>query len=152
MRNIEMARMLASLALVTVILLSASCQQMGIEPVAIAAEDICSFCRMAISEKQYASELVTRDGDALKFDDIGCMVNYLGEKKQKEEIAAMFVTDFESRAWIRAEDAHYVKTEKLKTPMGGGVIAFKDDSAARKYAATVEGSIARFEEVMKMKN
>ena len=151
-RDIEIARMLAFLALVTVILLSTSCQKGGIEPVAIAAEDMCSFCRMAISEKQYASELVTRDGDALKFDDIGCMVNYHKENKQKAEVAAAYVVDFYSRTWIRGEDAHYVKSARIKTPMSGDVIAFKNDSKAREFAANVEGSLTRFEDVMNMKD
>ena len=143
--------MLACLALVTVIL-STSCQKAGIEPVAIAAEDMCSFCRMAISEKQYASELITRDADALKFDDIGCMVNYREQNKQKIEIAASFVTDFYSRTWIRGENAYYVKSGRIKTPMSGDVIAFKSDSKARQFAANVEGSLTSFEDVMKMKD
>ena len=151
MRNIkvESLRLLARVALTTIAALSISCQKAYIEPVAIAAEDICSFCRMAISEKQYAAELITNDGDAYKFDDIGCLVEHIkGDKRT--DVAAYFVTDFESRVWITAEGAHYVKSAKLKTPMGGGVIAFKNESKARESVLTFQGSLMRFDDVIKV--
>ncbi len=42
----------------------------------IEPSDMCSRCRMAISQNRYAAELVDRDGNVWKFDDIGCMVRY----------------------------------------------------------------------------
>lgn len=151
MRNIkvESLRLPAMLALTMMAAFSVSCQKAYIEPIAIAAEDMCSFCKMAISEKKYAAELITNDGDAFKFDDIGCMVEHIkGDKRT--EVAAYFVTDFESRVWITAEGAHYVKSVKLKTPMGGGVIAFKNETRARESALTFHGSLLRFDEVIKV--
>src|SRR5262245_33403006 len=102
----------------------ANCQRRGVEPVALAPEDMCAHCRMAISEKQYAAELIDSDGAALKFDDIGCMTNFLKSAKNKTTIAATFVMDFNERQWIKADEAYYVRSAEFTTPMNGGIVAF----------------------------
>ena len=42
-------------------------------------EDACSHCRMTISEREYAAELVTREGQVERFDDVGCLAAWLRE-------------------------------------------------------------------------
>jgi copper chaperone NosL len=107
---------------------------------------------MAISERQYAAQVITRDGDAVKFDDIGCMAAYLRGAENEKQVIARFVADFDSRGWIKAEDAYYVKSPELKTPMRGGIVAFKDESSARRSAESYRGIGARFDEAMAMLN
>jgi copper chaperone NosL len=148
----ESAGLVARIALIAAVAFMAACQKAGIEPSAIAAEDMCSSCRMAISEKQYAAQAITADGDAIKFDDIGCMVAYLRGAENNKEVIARFVVDFNSRGWIRAEDAYYVKSPELKTPMRGGVVAFKDEPGARDSAETLHGFLLRFDEAMETIN
>jgi copper chaperone NosL len=53
----------------------AACGNAASEPVDLAEEDMCAFCKMAISERRYAAEFLNRDGDAFKFDDVGCLSN-----------------------------------------------------------------------------
>jgi copper chaperone NosL len=115
------------------------------EPVALAPEDMCSYCRMAISEKRYAAELLDSDGRAFKFDDIGCMSNFVN----KREVKAMvyFVMDFDERTWIRAEDAFYVRSAEITTPMNGGIVAFQTEAKARQAAGKYHGTVQRFDEV-----
>lgn len=86
--------------------------------------DMCSFCRMAISEKQFAAEIVTKDESVLKFDDIGCMLRYRKTKGANLDAAAIYVADSETKKWIKAEDAFFIRSTTVKTPMGGGIIAF----------------------------
>jgi copper chaperone NosL len=127
----------------------ANCQSATLEPAAIEANDMCAFCRMSISEKQYAAELIDRDGEVFKFDDIGCMANFRKEKKNDGSIRATFVMDFERREWLRADDAFYVRSAELKTPMSGGIVALKDESNAQATAAKYQGTILRFTELAK---
>ena len=54
----------------------AACAGEAIKPVDIEASDMCSFCRMAISEKRYAAEIIDAEDNVMKFDDIGCMLRY----------------------------------------------------------------------------
>lgn len=127
----------------------ASCQNKTIEPVAIEANDMCAFCRMSISEKRYAAELIDRDGEAFKFDDIGCLANFTKQKKNDGSIRATFVMDFERREWLKAEEAFYVRSSEFRTPMSGGIVAFKDEANAQAAAAKYLGTVLPFTELTK---
>ena len=127
----------------------ASCQSATLEPVVIEANDMCAFCRMSISEKRYAAELIDHDGEVSKFDDIGCMANFRKQKNDDGSTAATFVMDFERREWLKAEDAFYVRSPEFKTPMSGGVVAFKDEANAQAAAAKYHGTMLRFAELTK---
>jgi copper chaperone NosL len=134
-------------ALMVSLMALVNCQTRKVEPVALAPEDMCSYCRMAISEKQFAAEVIDKDGQAFKFDDIGCMVNFVEGKKNKSPIAAYFVMDFDERAWIKAEDAFYVRTSEVTTPMNGGLIAFKTQNKAQPAVDKYRGKLLRWKEV-----
>jgi copper chaperone NosL len=127
--------------------LLASCQQQRLEPVALAPEDMCSFCRMAISEKRYAAQLSDSEGQVFKFDDIGCMANFMQRNDIDGKSVARFVMDFDERIWIKAEDAYYVESSEVTTPMNGGVIAFTTQPKAQQAAEKFHGKIQRFGEV-----
>ena len=104
----------------------ANCQKRTVEPVAIAPEDMCSYCKMAISEKQYAAELIDGERQPFKFDDIGCMLNFVKKGSVNVSASSFFVMDFDERQWIKADNAYYVRSSDVTTPMNGGIIAFKD--------------------------
>jgi len=135
------------LLLITLLLLLVGCQTSGIEPVTLSSEDMCSYCKMAISEKRYAAELIDSEGQAFKFDDIGCMANFIKNKKDPAKTSASFAMDFNERQWIRAEDAFYVRSSELSTPMNGGLIAFKTEAKAQEAAAKFHGKLLRFKDI-----
>src|SRR5262245_63913540 len=93
-----------------------ACGNVELRPVEFLPEDACAFCRMAISETRFACELITKDGDAIKFDDIGCMLHYRKERSKAESVPATFVVDFDTREWLKSEEAHFVKSKVFKTP------------------------------------
>jgi copper chaperone NosL len=126
----------------------AGCGATKFEPVEIAAEDMCALCKMAISEKQYASEFLNRDGDAFKFDDIGCMANYVEKKIARDSIAAFYVVDFDSKQWLKAEEAVFVASPNFHTPMSGGMVAFKHRSRAEVVAVANQGRRISFAEAL----
>lgn len=133
---------------ISTLLVTAACQTTKITPVALAPEDMCSFCRMAISEKQYAAEVIDSEGGAFKFDDIGCMVNFVESKKNKAPIAAYFVMDFDKRDWVKAEDAYYVRTSEVTTPMNGGLIAYSTQSQAQQAVDKYQGKLLRWKDIV----
>lgn len=126
----------------------ANCQTRTAEPVALVPEDMCSHCRMAISEKQYAAELIDSEGTAFKFDDIGCMVNFLKSGKNKTTMATSFVMDFNERKWIKAADAFYVRSSEFTTPMNGGMVAFRTEAKAQEAANKYNGTLLRLNDVL----
>ena len=130
-------------------LAAAACQSQKFSPAGIEASDMCSFCRMAISEKRYAAEVVDQEGNLFKFDDIGCMVHFVRDHNLKGRAAAYFVVDFEQRNWLEGERAYYVKAEAIHSPMGGGLIAFRDRTKAEQYAPKLNGRVLTFDDVTK---
>jgi copper chaperone NosL len=128
-------------------LLWAGCQTGGFEPVALAAEDICAGCKMAISERQYAAQFLDRDGLPYKFDDLACLTGYVTRHGVEERIAVYFVMDYEARQWIKAQEAYYVRSPELKTPMSGGTVAFRQEAAAAAAAVKYHGRRLRFDDL-----
>lgn len=117
------------------------------EPVPIVLdEDACSHCRMAISQREYAAELVTPQGRVERFDDIGCLAAWLREHGRPAG-AALFAVDYASGEWLAAEDATYVVSPRLPTPMRSGLAAFGDPAAARAATAELGGETAGWESV-----
>ena len=146
-RKIQSSPKRLCVALLLIALWLAGCGKPKFEPVGIAAEDMCAFCKMAISEKQYAAEFLTQDGDAFKFDDIGCLANQLKTRQNRRDIAAFFVVDYDARQWFNAEQAYFVKSGEFKTPMSGRIVAFKDRSKAEEAATKYHGRFLVFDEV-----
>lgn len=128
-------------------MLLANCQGQALEPVPLLPEDMCDYCKMAISEKRYAAELIDPEGRAFRFDDIGCMTNFI--RRGSSKASAYFVMDFDERQWIRAEDAYYVRSSEFTTPMNGNVVAFKNESRARQAADEYHGKIVHINEVLR---
>jgi copper chaperone NosL len=103
---------------------------------------------MAISERQYAAELIDNEGQPFKFDDIGCMLNFVKQRSISVSTSSFFVMEFDQRQWIKADDAYYVRSSDLQTPMNGGIIAFKDQSHAQQAADKYHGKLLRFKELL----
>jgi copper chaperone NosL len=113
-------------------LLIAGCAATEIKPVDLYPEDQCAQCRMAVSTDVFASEIITKEGDVFKFDDLGCQDQFLTANKELR-VAVIFVKDYNSHAWITREQSTIVRTS-LKTPMGSGKVAFRDSLKAQEFA------------------
>jgi copper chaperone NosL len=107
------------------------CGSSEIRPVDIYPEDMCSHCRMAISDQRFAAEIITVPGEVFKFDDLGCMERYQ-EKMSNLKTAAKFVKDYEQKIWLPVERSTIVRTS-IKTPMSSGLVALADSSQAQEY-------------------
>ena len=136
-----------ALGLLVGLSLLAACGPAELRPVELVPEDMCAHCRMAVSEKRYAAQLITEDGEALKFDDLVCLANHLRGRGDQGAVAGRFAVDFDSREWVKAEEAYYVRAAAFKTPMGGGVVAFKERAKAEAAAAAHQGRLLRFAEL-----
>ena len=126
------------------LLMLTGCGSAELRPVELLPEDLCAFCRMAISEKRFASELVTKDSEPVKFDDIRCMLRYRKERIHPDSVAATFVVDFDTKEWLKSEEAYFVKSNEFKTPMAGNVVAFKNGADAAAAADRTQGMPLRY--------
>ncbi len=113
-------------------IVAAGCGSKQFQPVDIFPEDMCAYCRMAISDQRFAAEIITDEKEAFKFDDIGCLEEFFKTKPPTLKVATVFYKDYPTKAWLPVERATVVETG-VTTPMGSGMVAFADSSAARKF-------------------
>ena len=95
-------------------------------------EDACERCAMSINEARYAAAYVRSDGGTRRFDDIGGMAAYNDESA--EDVDVFWVHDYDTEEWIKADEAYFVKSKDLLTPMGFGIVAFASQERAVDWA------------------
>jgi copper chaperone NosL len=101
------------------------CQPKGPVPVAI-GEDVCSHCLMTVADERYATELITTKGKVHFFDSVECLAHFYLEQ-DRAEVASMWVTDFHTQVrMIPADEAFYLRSKDLRSPMGMNLTAFGD--------------------------
>jgi len=88
--------------------------------------DMCERCKMAISERKFAAEIIDpQNGKMYKFDDIGCAILWMDEEKIPWRAKAIiWITDAKTGHWIDARTAKY--TDESITPMAYGFAAYSD--------------------------
>lgn len=129
--------------------LAASCAPRSSEvgPPEIAyGQDICETCGMIISDARFAAATAMEDGSVLKFDDIGDMMRYHATRPNLL-VQAWFVHDNPSETWVVAQNATFVLSPGIASPMGHGLAAFADPAAATRYAVEIGGEVLAFNEL-----
>lgn len=117
-------------------------------PEIIYGEDICEQCNMIISEPRFAAGYVINDGNMRRFDDIGDMMAFNSDRH--EDVAVFWVHDYDAKNWIRADDAYYVVSGGLITPMAHGVVAFDDASSAQALADDIGANVMSFADLLEI--
>ena len=130
-------------------LLLPGCSKEPVKPVDLTADDLCSYCKGVIAEKQYAAEFISKDGFVRKFDDITCMVQHAKGKVKPQNIEVYYIVDFPTQKWVPASEAKFVKSDKFKTPKDGGILAFQDPAKAQALASQYQAQLLSFDELMK---
>lgn len=111
--------------LATIVLLAAGCATGPLEPIALdLGRDVCASCRMIISSKATAAELLVPGEEPRLFDDLGCLQTALGAARPSEG-ARIFVADHLSGDWVALGEAVLTAVPDLQTPMGSGLIAHR---------------------------
>lgn len=108
-----------------------ACGAGGIKPIEIYPEDMCSNCKMAISDHRFASEFINDQNEVFKFDDIGCMMKFRA-KHDDLKIAATYMKDYYTKEWLPYERTIVIETD-IETPMGSGKVAFSDSTKAKEF-------------------
>jgi copper chaperone NosL len=144
----RMRCLLLSFALLAVVL--SACQEPPAKPVDIKTEtDQCTSCKMPIQDARYAAEMVDHNGTMRKFDEVGCLVTYIKNKVPRHDFRAIFVSDYDGKQWLKADEAVFVKSEAIKTPSDGGVVAFRDKTRADAVASQFKGQVIAFADLLK---
>lgn len=119
-------------------------------PQPIKPGDQCAFCKMGISDPRFASELITLKGKLYKFDDAHCMISFTASPDwDKNSVKNYYLSNFsQPDQWLIAENALLLKSEELKSPMGGNLAAFANEEDQKAAAETFAGTLVSWNEVM----
>jgi len=98
---------------------------------------------MIISDPRFACAYYSGNiHDWRKFDDIGCMFVLLRRDRYERETA--YVHDFETTSWIEGEEATFVISGAIKTPMSTGIVAFSLATDAESFVKKNGGETYSF--------
>ena len=82
---------------------------------------------MTLVDNKFGAELVTKKGKVYKFDDVNCMLNfYHSGLEDPGDFAHKLIVSYEKPGTlIPVEDAFYLKSAEIRSPMGSEVAAFE---------------------------
>jgi copper chaperone NosL len=133
----------------TILMLVIACSQ---EPAEIHyGSDECAHCKMMITDSQFASQIVTDKGKAIKFDAIECMAVYQRNHSGEFEGAKLWVSNYDNPGeWVAARDAQFIKSEVVNSPMGESLLAFPSKEKAENHLQDKPGKLLQWEAVAKI--
>ena len=136
------------LAMCSMSMLCACEKQSADQPPSVQLGDsVCAQCNMIISDARWATATIVegqRGPDPKLFDDFNCQVNYEVEHPE-ETIITRWSHDYISADWLRTEDATFLMSSELRTPMGSRVAAFAITSEAEAAHADLTGDLMDFQ-------
>lgn len=124
-------------------------------PRPVPAEARCPVCGMYPARSpRWAGQILFRDGAAQFFDspiDLFAFLQKTGRYNRSyalDDVAARFVSDFETGGWIALESAFFVHGSAAPGPMRGGDLpAFGSREAAGRFASKQGGRVLAFSQV-----
>jgi nitrous oxide reductase accessory protein NosL len=93
---------------------------------------------MLISEPLYAAAYQAAGAEARVFDDIECLRQ--AARTESGPLTYWF-HDANDKGWIDGEAAVLVASPEIRSPMGGGLIAYRDRAAADRAAEQYQGRV-----------
>ncbi|MCU0573475.1 MAG: nitrous oxide reductase accessory protein NosL [Syntrophobacteraceae bacterium] len=145
----------AAISLLAMVLMVPSLGSAGPEPATPAREDKCPVCGMFVAKyPDFLCQVVFKDGSRFFFDGAKDMFKYYwnvsrySPGRAREDIQAVFVTEYYDLKPIDGHKAHYVIGSTVYGPMGKELIPFEKEEDAREFLVDHSGSsILKFGEV-----
>ncbi|MFN8291081.1 MAG: nitrous oxide reductase accessory protein NosL [Chitinophagaceae bacterium] len=124
-----------------------SCKS-GTEPIVV-GKDQCHYCKMTVSDKRFGAEAISSKGKVSKFDDVKCLLLYLeaGSGTTAKGQTIYFTNFSGAHELIPSGKALLMKSDQLRSPMGGNIAAFADHDSLEKAAALLQGQPVQWNEL-----
>ena len=107
-------------------------------PEIVVDRSACSHCGMLFSELAYAAAYRAEGAEARVFDDIGCLRT---AARGEGGPLTFWFHDAGDREWIEGAAATFVASPEIPSPMGGGIIAYRDRAEAERAAGARHGRV-----------
>jgi len=104
-------------------------------------KDQCNFCKMNIVDKAHSAQYVSDKGKQFKYDAIECLIREL-VRNDIQNNAISLVADYGNPGlMITAEDAFYIISPDIKSPMGANLSAVADENKANEILKEHSGRL-----------
>ena len=109
--------------------------------------DECAYCRMMITDAEFGSQIVNKQGRSYKFDSVECMAAY-DLTEDGDNFHSKWVPNFLDREeWLNANEAIYLHSETLRSPMGLFLSAYSNRESAEEMKEEYGGEIVDYDTV-----
>ena len=128
----------SSLAGAAIVFLISSCSPEGPAPIRL-GQDQCDHCKMTLADAHFGAEIISNTNKVFKFDDLNCLINFMGEKPDIGQNAnGIYAVNFsEEGTFVKVQEGCFLRSESLQTPMGSNIAVFTRatacDSAMKAY-------------------
>ena len=101
-------------------------------------------------DPRFAAELVTTQRRIRLFDDAGCLAAFVAEgTADPGTIQSLWVSDYlHPGIMLEAEQAHFIRSDSLRTPMDTRVVAVASRGAADSLAQSLGGTVVAWADVV----
>ncbi|MBL0174007.1 MAG: nitrous oxide reductase accessory protein NosL [Ignavibacteria bacterium] len=109
-------------------------------------KETCAHCAMTISDRRFASELVSKKGKMFTFDAIECAAAFIdGDDFDAEDVASVWTMDFSRPGtMIDGEKAWFLQSDSIPSPMGMHLAAFEKQAVCEQHRARLGGKSYRW--------
>lgn len=95
--------------------------------------DACDYCKMSITDIRFGGEIITGKGKIYKFDDIHCLLSFKNTFDNTNSGNEIFLVDYSGNGQLlKVSEMKLLKSELLRSPMGGNVAAFANADSMEK--------------------
>lgn len=120
----------------------------------VIGKDECCFCKMPVGDLKFGAEIITKKGKLYKFDDIGCMIDFLKTGFSVDErVGTMFSVNYTSnQSFLDVNKSFFLRSGKLRTPMNSGIAAFESRNQAEGFLKEFPGEILTWNQLQQKLN
>ncbi len=111
-------------------------------------EDECHYCSMKIVEKKFGAQIVTEKGKIQMYDSAECLIRE-ALKHPEEKYSHLKVTNYLTDEWLDAEQAYFLVSESLPSPMGANLTSYKTKNEADDMQKEKQGEVFNWEQIKK---
>jgi copper chaperone NosL len=115
----------------------------------VIGKDECYFCKMPVADTKFGAEIITEKGKLYKFDDTGCLINYLKiGLGANEKIKNLLNVDYTSNQnFLNVNTSVFLVSEKFHTPMNSGIAGFSSRIKAEIFLKDFPGEILTWQQL-----
>ena len=116
----------------------------------VLGKDACEDCKMTIMDARFGGEIITKKGRVYKFDDARCIAHFIKTNAIiQDKIAKTVVSSYEeANSFIDVNQAYFVVSEQLHSPMNSNAAAFKNKNLAEQKVKKSAGATHNWDELL----